>query len=60
LIFGAGHGVGIDRRTLTPLNAITDLGTWAMVERFFNLWILLYGLWKASRLLGKVPERLPR
>jgi hypothetical protein len=60
LIFGPGHGVGIDRRTLTPLNAMTDLRTWAMVERFFNLPILLYGLWKAQRLLRNVPEGTPR
>jgi len=60
LIFGPGHGVGIDRRTLTPLHAMTDLRTWAMVERFFNLPILLYGLWKAQRLLRKVPDRMPR
>lgn len=60
LIFGVGHGVGIDRRTLTPLNAITDLRTWAMVERFFNLWVLLYGLWKAPRFLGKAPNWLYR
>jgi hypothetical protein len=60
LIFGPGHGVGIDRRTLTPLHAMTDLRTWAMVERFFNLPILLYGLWKAQRLLRKVPDRIPR
>jgi hypothetical protein len=60
LIFGPGHGVGIDRRTLTPLNAMTDLRTWAMVERFFNLPILLYGLWKAQRLLRKVPEGMLR
>jgi hypothetical protein len=60
LIFGPGHGLGIDRRTLTPLNAMTDLRTWAMVERFFNLPILLYGLWKAQRLLRKVPEGMLR
>jgi hypothetical protein len=60
LIFGPGHGLGIDRRTLTPLNEMTDLRTWAMVERFFNLPILLYGLWKAQRLLRKVPEGMLR
>jgi len=60
LMFPPGHGVAIDRRTLTPLNAITDPRTWAMVERFFNLCIVLYGLWKAPRLLGKAPERQAR
>jgi hypothetical protein len=44
---------------LTPLNAITDLRTWAMVERFFNLSILMYGLWKTPQLLRKVPGRMP-
>jgi hypothetical protein len=60
LMFTPGHGHVIDRRTLTPLNAITDLRSWAMVERMFNLPIPLYGLWKATRLLRKVPAGMPR
>jgi hypothetical protein len=60
LMFSPGHVQAIDWRTLTPLNAITDLRTWAMVERFFNLPILLYGLWRTPRLLRNAPGRMPR
>jgi hypothetical protein len=60
LFFHAGHGQGIDRRTLTPLNALTDLRLWAVVERLFNLPILLYGLWRTNRLLREGPEGLAR
>ncbi len=60
LLFSPGQDQAIDWRTLTPLNAMTDLRTWAMVERLFNLPILLYGLWKAQRLLRKVPDRMAR
>lgn len=60
LMFPPGHGQAIDWRTLTPLNATTDMRAWAMVERLFNLSILLYGLWRAPRLLRKVPEGTPR
>jgi hypothetical protein len=60
LMFPPGQGQAINWRTLTPLNAITDLRTWAMVERFFNLSILMYGLWKTPQLLRKVPGRMPR
>jgi hypothetical protein len=59
LLFHSGHGM-VDRRTITPLNALTDLRAWAMVERLFNLSILLYGLWRANRLLRKPPKGLPR
>jgi hypothetical protein len=60
LMFHPGHGQGIDRRTLTPLNALTDLRLWAVVERLFNLPILLYGLWRATRLLSSQHEGMPR
>jgi len=60
LFFHARHGQGIDRRTLTPFNALTDLRLWAVVERLFNLPILLYGLWRATPLLRKPPGGLPR
>ena len=60
LMFPPGQGQAIDWRTLTPLNALTDLRTWAMVERFFNLVILMVGLWKAQRLLRKMPARIRR
>lgn len=59
LLFHSGHGLAY-RRAITPLNAIVDLRTWAVVERLFNLPILLYGLWRANRLLRKPPKGLPR
>jgi hypothetical protein len=60
LFFHPGHGQGIDRRTLTPFNALTDLRLWAVVERLFNLPILLYGLCRAARLHSSEPEGMPR
>jgi hypothetical protein len=60
LMFSPGHGHGIDRRTLTPLHAITDLRTWAMMERLFNLPILLCGLWRATRFVSKAPAGMAR
>ena len=60
LIFHSGHGQGIDRRMLTPLNALIDLRTWAVVERLFNLPILFYGLRRATRLLSSERAGMPR
>lgn len=59
LLFHPGHGL-VDRRTITPLNAITDPRAWAVVERLFSFSVLLYGLWRANRLLSKPPEDFPR
>ncbi len=56
LMLSSGHGHGIDWRTVTPLNAIADLRTWAMLERLFNLPILLYGLWGVAPPHWKRPE----
>jgi hypothetical protein len=41
-------GHSIDRRTRTPLNAITDLGMFAMETRFFSLVTLLSILWAGT------------
>jgi hypothetical protein len=41
-------GHSIDRRTLTPLNAITDLRMWAMVPRLLSLVTLLCTLWAGT------------
>jgi hypothetical protein len=41
-------GHAIDRRTLTPINAITDLRMWAMVPRVHSLVMLLFTLWKGT------------
>lgn len=38
-------GHAIDRRTLTPLNAITDPRMYAMASRFFSFVTLLVTLW---------------
>jgi hypothetical protein len=56
MMLSSGHGHGIDWRTLTPLNAIADLRTWAMVDRLFNLSILLYGLWGITSRPRKRPH----
>jgi hypothetical protein len=41
-------GHSIDPRTLTPLNAITDLRMWAMVTRLFSLVTVLCTLWAGT------------
>jgi hypothetical protein len=41
-------GHSIDRRTLTPVNAITDLRMYAMKARFHSLVTLLFTLWAGT------------
>jgi hypothetical protein len=41
-------GHSIDRRTLTPLKAVTDPRMWAMVPRLHSLVMLLVTLWTAT------------
>jgi hypothetical protein len=45
-------GQPVDRRTLTLLNAITDLRMWAMQTRLFSLVTLLFTLWAGTPQLG--------
>jgi hypothetical protein len=42
------QGHSIDRRTLTPLNAMTDFRMWATVTRLFSLMTLLCTLWAGT------------
>lgn len=58
MFFPIGHGHGIDRRTLTEANSLTDLRTWAILHRLFSLLLVLIALWGVTSNSGKRRNRI--